>query len=148
MISRSRAALSRSETSRASSSGFHSGMICSRDSGDRFDELAPVIALCGQHAPAVGRDAVEAPPALARFLHPPARDPAALLEAIEQRIQGCDLEVQPAVRALVDQLADLVAVAGAGFDQREDEQLGAALLQLALEHRAYRLHSDILYRRY
>src|SRR5882762_626207 len=125
---------------------FQSGMFGLRDLVNGVDELAPVVTLCGEHVPAFGGQAVEAAPALARLLDPLARDPPALLEAIEEGIEGGDLELEAAAGACLDQLADLVAVARARLDERQDQQLGAAFLQLAIEHPRYMPHSDILYK--
>src|SRR3954471_1216825 len=121
-------------------------MFRPRDPLNRLDELAPVIALRGQHLAAFRSQPIEAPAALARLLDPASRDPAALLEAVEQRVQRGHLELQPPAGSLLDQLADLVAMPRAGLDQRQDQQLGAAFLHLAIEHPRYMLHSDILHK--
>lgn len=52
------------------------------------------------------------------------------LEAVEQRVERRDVEFEQAVGALLDQLADLVAVPGAVLDQRQHQELGAALLHV------------------
>src|SRR5262245_24811286 len=123
----------------------HSGMFDSCDAVDRLDELAPRAALRRQHGGAGRRQPVVAAPALAGLLDPAALDPPALFEAIEQRIERRRAESEHAARSRFDQLAEVVAVAGLILDQREDEELGAALFQLAIEHaRLYILHSDIL----
>ena len=67
-----------------------------------------------------------------------------MLEPVQQRIERCRLEPDPPLRALVDQLADLVTVAGPVLDQRQDQEFGAAFLELAIEARGYRLHNNIL----
>src|SRR5687768_9604224 len=126
MISRSRSGRSLSEASRVATSALQSGMILLRNPLDRVNEFGPVAALRRQHAAAFGCQPVEPAPALVRLLDPLAGDPAALLEAVEQRIERRHLELQPAARALLDQLADLVAVTRACFHQRQDQQLGAA----------------------
>src|SRR6185503_15214169 len=105
----------------------------------------PAPALFGEHLAAGPRDAVVAAAALSGLLHPPAADPAAPLEAVQQRIQGRHREAHVPARARLDQLRHLVAVAGPVLDQREDHQLGAALLQFAIEDpRVDILHSKIL----
>src|SRR6185436_16026092 len=121
-------------------------MFGSGDVLDGVDEFPPVVALRGEHAPPFGGEPVEAPPPLAGLLDPASRDPAALLEAVEEGIERGDLEADPSVGSLLDQLADLVAVARTGLDEREDEELGAPFLQLAVEHPRDMLHSDISYR--
>jgi hypothetical protein len=116
-----------------------------RDAVDRGDEALPALALSGQHLPSGGGEPVVAPAALALLLHPSAGDPAAALQAIEQRIEGSDLEDEVAVGSLLDHLAQLVAVARASLEQSEDDQLGAALLELAVEDAiGDGLHSHIL----
>src|SRR3982751_6388312 len=120
-------------------------MFGPRDQLNRLDELAPVITLRGEHLAAFCRQPIKAPAALAGLLDPPSRDPAALLEPIEQRVERGHFELQPPAGSLLDQLADLVAMARASLDERQDQQLGAALLHLAIEHPRYMLHSDILH---
>ena len=73
-------------------------------------------------------------PPLASLLHPSSLDPPTLLEAIEQRVQRRGAERNGAIGPLFDQLADLIAVSGSCFHQRQDQQFRAALLQLACVH--------------
>src|SRR6185437_11257082 len=99
MISASRAGSSCAFASRARSSAVQSkesGMAQPRDAGDRFNELAPAPALRVQRREAALGDRVIAAATLAGLLHPPSGDPAALLHAIEQRIQRRDVERQRA----------------------------------------------------
>src|SRR5258706_10725207 len=121
---------SRPRTSRAQSS---LDMFASRDAADGFDECRPRLPLLHEDAPSVGSHLIEAASPLPGLLDPRASDPAALLQPIEQRIEGIDVEPQLAVGPRVDQLAQLVAVAGPRVEQREDEQFGGAFLQLAVE---------------
>src|SRR5262245_50797547 len=102
------------------------------DAVDGGNEVAPAAALGGEHFAALGGEAIEAAPALAGLLDPGAANPAALVEAVEERIERGDVEAERALGAGLDEAGDLVAVAGAGVDEREDEQLGAALLELAV----------------
>src|SRR6185503_13432904 len=126
----------------------HSGMFHPGDAADRPGELAPGAALRGQHLRAGRGQAVIAAPALAGLLDPAALDPAALLEAVEQRIEGGDAELQHAARSRFDQLAQVVAVSRLILDQRKNQELGAPLLELAIEHpRLDMFHSDILLKR-
>src|SRR5688572_9184532 len=106
-MSRSRAGRSASRESLEASGAVQLGIFGSRDQSNGVDEFAPVVALRGEDLLAFGGEAVEAPPPLARLLDPLARDPAALLEAVEQGIERGHLELQPPARALLDQLADL-----------------------------------------
>src|SRR5262245_18048322 len=89
-----------------------SGMLGLRDSLDRLDEGAPGVALRPQHPSPGRRQTVVAAPALRGFLDPPAFDPSALLEAVEEGIQGRHVEAQRSLGATLDELADFVTVAG------------------------------------
>src|SRR5262245_55805258 len=100
------------------------------DARERVDELLPAGAVAGEHAPALGRDAIEPAAALAGFLDPAPDDESALLQPVEHGVERGDVELEDAVGALVDELADLVAVAGALLDEREHEELGAPLLEV------------------
>src|SRR5829696_3780611 len=146
MISRSRAGRRARRARRAASGALHADMFGPRNLSNGVDELPPVVALRGEDLPPFGGEPVEAAAALARLLDPLAGDPAALLQAVEEGIQRCHLELQAAAGSLLDQLADLVTVPRTRLDQRQNQQLGAALLQLPIEHPRYMLHSDILYR--
>src|SRR5262245_59924277 len=112
---------------------------------DGLDERPPRVALRCQDVRTGGREAVVAPAALPGLLDPAALDPAAFFEAIQQRIKGCDTERDGTARLRLDQLAQLVAVPRLRLQQREDQQLGASLLELAVEHGRFDIrHSDIL----
>src|SRR5262245_11431603 len=121
-------------------------MIDSGDETHRVDERFPGVALAREHAPAFCRQAIEAAAALTRPLDPPALQPASFLEAIQQRIQRCDVKLQVSSGPRLNELADFVAVAGARLDDRQDDQLRRALFQFAFEHaRVDRSHSHICY---
>src|SRR5262245_47292423 len=107
MISRSRAGRSRSLASRGVRAGFQSGMFGPRDLPDRVHEFPPVVALRGEHVPALRREAVEPATTFSGLLDPFPRDPAALLQAVEQRIERRDLELHASGGSLFDQFADL-----------------------------------------
>src|SRR5206468_10067902 len=77
-------------------------------------------------------ETVEAAPADAGALDPPALNQAAALQAVEHGVERRHVELQRPVGAAVDQFGDFVAVAVALFEQREDEGLSAALAQLAI----------------
>src|SRR5688572_6806027 len=142
MISRSRSGARRSDARRVRTSRDQSGTFPSRDGSNGFDEGSPGLPLLRQHPSPFGRDPVEAPAAFGRLFDPAALDPATLLEAIEQGIQGIDVERQLPTRPYVDQLAQLVAVPGPRLEQRQDEQLRGPALQLAVE----RARVDICHR--
>src|SRR6185295_10378371 len=96
---------------------------------------------------ASARQTVVATPPLAGLLDPAAMDPAPLLEPVEQRIERRDAKLQDAVRARLDELAQVVPVPGLILDERENQQLRAPFFQLAVEHRGLDIrHSDILFR--
>src|SRR4029453_17494788 len=79
---------------------------------------------------------------------PPALNPTSFLQPIEERVERRHMKLQLAGRPVLDELADLVAVTRAGFENRQDNQLRRALLQLAGEHaRVYSCHNHICYRR-
>src|SRR6187549_286928 len=121
-------------------------MFHPRDAGDRLHEVPPVVALRREHLPSLPGEPVETPPAGARLLDPPALEPAALLEAVEERVEGSDVEAEAALGAVLDELADLVPVARARLEEGEDEQLRRALLELAVEHASQDIrHSHICY---
>src|SRR5215510_4528307 len=82
-----------------------SGITHLDDSLDRSHKAVPALTLLGQHAPAVRRDAVIAPPALPRLLDPAPDDPAALFEPVQERVQRRDLEPDRAFGPLLDDLA-------------------------------------------
>src|SRR5262249_60069359 len=102
---------------------FHAGHL-----SERGDETAPVGALLGEHAAARVGDAVVAAPPLARFFDPPSPNPAAIFEAVQRRVERGEREAEPAIRARLDELRDLVPVVALVLDDREDHELGAALL--------------------
>src|SRR5688572_25518082 len=122
-------------------------MVVSRDQRHGAHEALPGFSLAREHAAAFGCQRVEAPAALPRFLDPLALQPAAFLEPIQQWIQRRGVKLQLAARARPDELADLVAVAWPRLENRQDDELRGALLQLAIE-RLDRWHSHICYNRF
>src|SRR5215813_8614781 len=126
-------------------SRFRSDIFRSRYTTDGGHKGLPDAALRGQRLLAVFRQFVKTSPPLPGFLHPAAFDPAALFQPVKQEIKRGGVELQHAVRARLDQLADLVTMARAGLQQRQDEQFGAALLQLAVDFlRIDSWHNNIL----
>src|SRR6185503_16680769 len=102
--SASRAGGRPSGASRARTSRFHSGIFLTRDPPHGFHELGPRLSRLREHAPALRRDLVEPAAPLAGLLDPGALDPPTFFEAIEQRIEGVDVELQLAAGPGVDQL--------------------------------------------
>src|SRR5262249_958249 len=132
-ISSSRAGSRRAFESAARTARFQSDTLGSGHAVDGGDEVVPDALPLLEDGTALGREAVVAAAALARLLDPAALDEAALLEAIEERVEGGDVEAEDAVGALLDLLVDLVAVAGAAGEEREDQQLRAAFLELTID---------------
>src|SRR6185503_2043873 len=125
----------RARTSALKSRGPGTAVSGMADAGDPVqggEERAPAAPLRVEHLLARGRQPVEAAPPHAGLLDPLALDEAAALEAVERRVEGRDVELQRAGRSAVDQLGDLVAMAVALFEQREDQGFGAALAQFAV----------------
>src|SRR5690349_14576154 len=104
-----------------------------RDAIQRREKVLPDVALAGERLAPAPRELVIAAPALAGALDPAPFDQAAVLEAVQRRIERCDVEGDRPARAGGDQLSDLVAVALPLFQQRQDQQLRAAALQLPFE---------------
>src|SRR5688572_8583875 len=90
---------------------------------DRVHEVAPVLALLGEHPSPGCRQLVVAPAPLAGLFDPRSGDQAAPLEPIENRVQRCDVERHRAGRALPDANRDLVAVAARTFELSQHEEL-------------------------
>src|SRR5262245_31164762 len=109
-------------------------MLHPRDARDGRHELLPRVPLRREHAFSFGGNAVVATPALSRLFDPAPLDHAAFLEAIQERIERCGVERQNAGRARFDELAQLVAVSRLCLDERQDEQFGASLFHLAVDH--------------
>jgi hypothetical protein len=99
-------------------------MFASRDQPDSLDELVPGLALSRQHTLTCCRHAVEAASALARLLNPGPLDPTSLFEAIEEWIEGVEVEHQPPAGLRLDQLAELIAVPGSGLQHGQEQQFG------------------------
>ena len=89
--------------------------------------------MVSEHAAPLSRDLVEPPAALVRFLDPCAFDPSPLFEAIQQWIERIDVERELPAGSCVNELAQLVAVTRPRIEQREDQQLGRASFELAIE---------------
>src|SRR6185503_19375162 len=106
-----------------------------RDAVDCRHEFTPPFALGDEWRAAGGRQAVEAAPTLARLLVPSPRDPSAILEPIEQRIERGDVKHQHALRPRLDELLKLVPMPVLGLEQRQYEEFGTAFLQFVGEHR-------------
>ena len=59
--------------------------------------------------------------------------PPALFEAIQERVERIDVELQLTCRPRLDQLAKVIAVPRACIEQRQNQQLCRASLEFAIE---------------
>ena len=96
-------------------------------------ECFPGLPLLGQDTAPLRRHFVQPATAFVGLLDPGALDPAALLEAIEQGVEGIDVKLQLAARPCLDQFAQVVPVPGSRVEQREDQQFRRSAFQLAVE---------------
>src|SRR5262249_76098 len=136
ITSSSRAGGKPAAATRARTSWRRSRTFASDDAADGRDERLPARALLGEdlapgRGPGGGEAVVAAAP-LTGLLDPGPGQPAAALQAVEQRVQRGDGVRDDAVRAALDELPDLVPVAPPVLEEREDEQLAAALLELGI----------------
>src|SRR5262245_26833565 len=92
-------------------------------------EHTPRFALLRQLLTAGCGELVEAASPLSGSFDPPARDAALRFEAIEDRIQRCDIEDDGTVGALLDARGDVVAVPRLILELREHQQFSRAFLE-------------------
>src|SRR5262249_34832149 len=121
-----------------------SGMADPRNAIERGEKVLPDAALLREHLAACGGQPVVAAAALAGALDPAALDQAAVLEAIERGVERGGVKGDGAARSLVDQAADVVAVTLALVEERQDQDLGAATFELALEERRAHMWRDYI----
>jgi len=74
----------------------------------------------------LARQTIVTAAALSAFFNPTALQPAASFQAVEHWVERGHVETNGAAGALLDEFADFVAVARASFDERENEEFGAA----------------------
>src|SRR4051812_16867035 len=118
--------ISSSQLSALSFQLFESG-----DAGERLEEVFPDASLAAKGPAAGDRDAVIAPAPLAGLLDPASFEQPFLFHSIQRRVGGGDGEADRAARPLIDPAREVVSVPLAFGQQRQDQQLGAAPLQLA-----------------
>src|SRR5581483_10494928 len=119
--------------SRVCTSCFQLRIFQPGDAVDGSNKFNPSAAVGLEHCAAAGSQLVITAPPLSFLLYPPPYNPATLLQAIKQGVQRCNVEAQRTLTAFLDELANLVAVASPGFDQREDEQIGAPFFQFTIK---------------
>src|SRR4030095_13134450 len=88
-----------------------------------------VLALYRQRFPSFVGDAIAAAAALPRPLHPAAPHQLTRLEAIERRVERGQREPERALAAALEPAGDLIPMQRFVLDQRQDDQIGAALLR-------------------
>src|SRR4051812_34180761 len=137
MISASMAGSRRDPVSAERTSARQSRIAHSGDAGDRLDELLPTLALGLENAAPRFGDRVVSAAALLGALDPASDDPAALLHAVEHRVERGDVEGEHAAGARFDQFRELISMPRLRIEEREDEKLGAALFELGGEHDSY-----------
>src|SRR6185369_1600415 len=122
-------------------------MFNSRNAVHRLDKLLPTVTLCDQHFLTFGSQAVITTSSLARLLNPTPLNPTTLFESIKQRVKRRDIETQPSLGPLLDQIPDVISMPGLILNERQNQQLRTPLLQLPVQHlRKLIWHSDILLR--
>src|SRR3954462_10291551 len=127
-------AVNRRSANRARTTRLQSAMLDSGDAADERDEVLPTLLLRTQRISPSRRQAVVAASALLCLLHPPANDPPVFFEPVEQRLQGGDMKSQRPAGSDLDQFGDVVPVSRLILQQRQDQQLRAALFPLRLRH--------------
>ena len=65
-------------------------------------------------------------PPLPFLLNPSPLDQAAAFQLVEQGVERRDMKADDTVRLLLDDLRDVVSVAGPSLEHRQDQRLGAA----------------------
>src|SRR5262249_40589042 len=113
-------------------SALKSGIFNSGDSPNRFYKFAPAVTTGRQDLFAGARKSIISPLTLPGLFQPTATDPSPRLQSVEQRVKRRNAEPQGASRAQFDQLPDFISVARPVLQQRQNQQLGASLLQLAV----------------
>src|SRR6476659_7253618 len=109
----------------------HGSDACHAIEGD--EERVPEAALARQHLASLAGDPVVAAAALAALFDPASLDQPAGLQPVERGVERRNVEADRASGSLGDQSSDFVAVALALFEQRENQQFGAATFQLPVE---------------
>src|SRR5689334_1912737 len=128
IAARSRTSACQFDPSRVMASSPSRGLD-TRDFSQHANEPRPLIALRGEPRPSRIRDPVVAAATLAGLFDPAAADQAAFFEAIERGVERSEREAERARRSLLDPPPNLVAVERFLIEQRQDEEIRAALLR-------------------
>src|SRR5919198_4706459 len=123
-MSASLAGVSRAPARRFAMSSRQSGIFNPCELSDGTHEVQPFPAVGAELSLAVRRDVVVAAAPLTCLLHPAAFDEAVLFESVEQGVERRGVDVHDAARALIEELAQLIAVAGLGLEEGQDEERG------------------------
>jgi hypothetical protein len=107
-------------------------MFDSRNAADGGHEVFPALLLRMEYLAPLGGQAVIPAAPLVGFFHPLSLDPTLGFEAMEQRIERGDMEGEGAAGADLDQLRDVIAMTGPGFEKRENQKFGAAFFPFGI----------------
>ena len=101
---------------------------------ERLEKVSPHPAALSQDTPAGEGQTVEPSPTLPGLFDPAALDPSTFFQFVEQGIERGRLKLQPAVRPAFDKLSNFVSVTLRTFQDSQNQELGAALLEGARGH--------------
>src|ERR1700688_761619 len=121
--------------SRCSTSWRQSRMGDLGEAAERAEEFRPFGAKRKQHFLTRGREAIAAAAAAICTGFPGAANPAALLHAVQHRVQGGEAEAERAFGLHFNAVGHFVAVQRTVFQYAEDGQFRGALLDASADHR-------------
>jgi len=99
------------------------------DAGHKF---APAAKLRSENSAAVPREPIIPAATLAAFFDPAPLYPAAPFEAVQEWVERSHMEANRSARALLNELADFIAVTRSRLNERENQHLGAPSLPFRL----------------
>src|SRR5216683_3932160 len=105
----------------------------SQDAVDGADELIPPAGLFGQLPAPGGSQPVIAGLAIVFRRAPERRDPGAILQAMQSRVERAVLDLQNLIRAMLDHVSDGVSVRRAKSQRLQEQQVERTLDQVALQ---------------
>src|SRR5262245_52364276 len=106
------------------------------DAVDGADDVVPAAGLRGELPASARREAIEAGAPVVVGGAPVRRDPAAILEPVERRVERSVLDLEHLVRPERDGVRDRVAVGRSEHERAQDQQIERSLQQLSLHRRA------------